>query len=66
MQAEVERICYRRAEVAQALGVSLATVDNWIRRGQIVAHKLGSSTVIRKEELDRLLAEELTPMEAAR
>ena len=65
MQAEaVARLCFRRSEVAQALGVSLATVDRWIRRGQIQAHKLGESTVVRKEELDRLLAEQLRPIEA--
>ena len=68
MQAEIalERVCYRRAEVAHVLGVSLATVDNWIRSGVISAHKLGASTVVKKEELDKLLEQNLKPIEARR
>lgn len=45
----------RRKEAAQLLGMSLATIDRAISRGDLVAKKYGSRTLVPRVEIDRYL-----------
>ena len=51
-----------RAEVARRLGgASTAHVDDLIRAGKLVAHKLGNRVVIRQSDLARYITANLKP-----
>jgi excisionase family DNA binding protein len=60
----VERLAVSIKEAAEALGVSPYTIGNYIRRGQIVASKVGRRVLIEPSELRRLL-DEGRPIQAA-
>jgi excisionase family DNA binding protein len=51
---KVERVAYRPAEAAEALGVSVATIYRLIGRGEIRAVKIGRAVRIHRDELERL------------
>jgi len=59
--ANDNRLCdllaYGIPEAAAALSVGQSTVWRWIQAGQLRTIKLGGRTVIRREELLRLLDE---------
>lgn len=44
-----------RTEAARMLGVSIGTVDNLRRRGELASLKLGTRCMIRIEDLNRLV-----------
>lgn len=48
-------ITYRPDAAARALGVSRATLYRLIAKGDLSAYKLGNATVIRHEDLARLV-----------
>ena len=52
----IEKIGYRPKEVATYLGVSLATVWNYIKQGKLKTKKLSPQvTIITKEELEKFI-----------
>jgi excisionase family DNA binding protein len=48
----------RREEAAQALGISVRTLIKIIGRGELAATKIGGSTRVRFDELQRFLADQ--------
>lgn len=48
-------LAYRPKDAAAVLGIGLSTIYRMIADGQIEAKKLGTSTIIRYEELVRVL-----------
>lgn len=48
----------RREEAAQALGISVRTLIKIIRRGELAATKVGGSTRVRIDELQRFLTDQ--------
>jgi excisionase family DNA binding protein len=57
---EVERIAYSPAEVAVALGVTRAHVQNLIARGELPSFKLGARRLIPADVVHRLMDDEPT------
>lgn len=53
--ATATALVVRRKEAAQLLGISLATIDRAISRGDLVAKKYGSRTLVPRVEIDRYL-----------
>lgn len=53
----IERVGYSPAEAAAYLGIGETTVRDHIRQGSLAAVKLGSRTVIHRDELERFLAD---------
>ena len=48
-------------EIAEMLGVSVDTVQGWIRRKELVAYKVGTKAYrVKREDLDKFLAERRT------
>ena len=48
-------------EIAEMLGVSVDTVQGWIRRKELAAYKVGTKAYrIKREDLDKFLAERRT------
>lgn len=47
-------------EIAEMLGVHVRTVGNWIRRGDLMAVRLGRSYRVSKQDLDAFLQERRT------
>lgn len=52
-----DRLAFGVADAAAALSVGQSTVWRWIQAGQLRTIKLGGRTLIRREELVRLLDE---------
>lgn len=48
----------RRDEAAQALGISVRTLIKIIRNGDLAATKIGGSTRVRLDELQRFLSDQ--------
>lgn len=44
-----------RREAASYLGVSLSSIDNYVRWGQLERYKIDSSTRFKRADLDKLL-----------
>jgi excisionase family DNA binding protein len=55
-EGRVERLAYRYAEAAQALGCCTEHIANLVRRGELRSAEVGRCRVIPVEELRRLLA----------
>jgi excisionase family DNA binding protein len=55
-QAAIAPRAVGRKEAAKALGLSLATVDRAISRGDLVAKKYGTRTLVPVVEIERYLA----------
>ena len=53
--ANDNRLAYGVTQAAEAMCVSKATVWEWIRQGRVRSVKIGGRTLIRREELVRLL-----------
>ncbi len=51
----MEPLAYSINEVATALKVSVRTVRNLLRQGQLVRRKIGARSVVPKSSLDRFL-----------
>ena len=48
-------------EIAEILGVSVDTVQGWIRRKELVAYKVGAKAYrVKREDFDKFLAERRT------
>ncbi len=53
--SDIERLAYTVAEVAQATGVSKATIWRRVKEGELRTFKWGGRTLIRADELRRAL-----------
>jgi excisionase family DNA binding protein len=53
----VERFAYTRAEAAEALRVSVPTIDRWIKQGLLHPCRASRRVVISRGELERFLDE---------
>jgi putative resolvase len=49
------KLLFSLAEVAEKLGVTTWTLRRWIRRGELVAHKVGKHWRVKREDLEQLL-----------
>ena len=56
---------YRRRGFARSVGVSVATVERWIKAGEIRAVKIGGTVIIPAAEAARIMAVEPTGGDAA-
>jgi excisionase family DNA binding protein len=54
------RLAYSVAELAASFGVSRWTIDRIIRSGELETTKVGSLTIITREEVERYLARHAT------
>lgn len=52
----VDRVSYRAPEVAQMLGVSKASVYDWVESGLLPHVKVNRTVLIRAEDLEAFLA----------
>jgi excisionase family DNA binding protein len=57
-----EQMAFKRSEAAEALRVSLRTVDYLLAQGTLRGRRIGRRIVIPKAEIDRLLRRD-TPIE---
>ena len=55
-ERQVERLAYRYAEAAQAVGCWTEHIANLVRRGELKSAQVGRCRVIPVEELRKLLA----------
>ncbi|WP_313453168.1 helix-turn-helix domain-containing protein [Brevundimonas sp.] len=55
--ANDNKLAYGIEEAAQAISVGKSTIWRWIHDGRVKTIKLGGRTLIRREELMRLLDE---------
>lgn len=55
--ANDNKLAYGIEEAARAIGVGKSTIWRWIHDGRVKTIKLGGRTLIRREELMRLLDE---------
>ncbi|MCR9062622.1 MAG: helix-turn-helix domain-containing protein [Cytophagales bacterium] len=46
---------YNRKEVAKILKISLVTLDKYIRKDKIIAHRLGRKVLFKPEEVENCL-----------
>lgn len=46
------RVWFNRREAAEYLGVHLNTLDRYVKRGSIPAHRIGAAVRIHRDELD--------------
>ena len=53
--ANDNKLAYGIEEAAQAIGVGKSTIWRWVHDGRVKTIKLGGRTLIRREELMRLL-----------
>lgn len=51
------------AEAARVARVSPGTIRRWVRRGELTKHHAGSRVLVRRDELERLMACEITPID---
>lgn len=49
----MEQLLVGRREAAEALGISLRTLDYMIARGQLVARQIGRRVLIQRSELEK-------------
>jgi excisionase family DNA binding protein len=49
-----ERLVYRVPEVCAMLGISRATLYRRVKTGEIVIHKLGSITLVKRASLEKM------------
>lgn len=52
------------AEAAAHARVSPGTIRRWVRRGELTRHEAGSRVLVKRDELERLLACEVVPIDA--
>jgi excisionase family DNA binding protein len=50
-----DRLAYRVPEVCRMLGISKSMFYNLVSRREIMVHKLGSITLVKHEELERVV-----------
>ena len=55
---KVERLAYRYAEAAQAIGCCTEHIANLVKRGELKSVQLGRCRVVPVDELQKLLAGE--------
>jgi excisionase family DNA binding protein len=55
-EGQVERLAYRYAEAAQAIGCCTEHIANLVRRGELRSAEVGRCRVIPVDELRKLLA----------
>ena len=63
MRSRAERTYYTIRELAKMLRVDARTVRNWIKRGDLVAIRLGKRYRIAAEDLDEFLSQRRTNKE---
>jgi excisionase family DNA binding protein len=51
-------------EAAALARVSVYTVRRWVRRGELTKHEAGSRLLVRRDELERLLACDVVPIDS--
>lgn len=52
------------AEAADLARVSVYTIRRWVRNGELTRHEAGSRVRIRRDELEKLLACEVVPIDS--
>lgn len=63
--AEPANDLYLSTAVAAAFaGVSVYTIRRWVRSGELTRHGAGPRVLVHREELRKLLACEITPIDA--
>jgi excisionase family DNA binding protein len=55
-ERQIERLAYRYAEAAQAVGCCTEHIANLVKRGELRSVELGRCRVVPVEELQKLLA----------
>jgi len=55
LQTQIERLAYTKVEAAQALGLSLRTIDNLIAAKELTARRIGRRVVIPATGLQALI-----------
>ena len=64
MKHSVEKLAVNAREAAEIIGVSLRTIQNYIRAKQLPARKIGRRTLIEVEELKEFIrADRALPLE---
>jgi excisionase family DNA binding protein len=58
--AVVERLVYRVGELAEALATSRWTVNRLIKSGELATTRVGTTTVVPVDEVERYLVRHLT------
>jgi len=58
-ERQVERLAYRYAEAAQAMGCCTEHIANLVKRGELRSVELGRCRVVPVEELQKLLAQKV-------
>jgi len=48
---EAEATLYKIGQIASRLGVSKATIHNWLKRGLITGHKFGKNRYFTEQEI---------------
>ncbi len=59
----VKREVYSPEEVAVILGMSLATIRRWLRKGKLRGTKIGGVWIISKTEIERILGDTIKDTE---
>jgi excisionase family DNA binding protein len=53
------------SEAASFARVSVYTIRRWVRNGELTRHEAGTRLLVRRDELERLLACEVVPIDRA-
>jgi excisionase family DNA binding protein len=60
-ERQIERLAYRYAEAAQAMGCCTEHIANLVKRGELRSVELGRCRVVPVDELQKLLARKIEP-----
>lgn len=52
---EAETCWLTAKEVCKKLGICLSTLDNWVKQGKVIRHKVGRRVYYLKSEIDKLI-----------
>lgn len=55
LRRPIERLAFRPEEAAEAIGVSRSQIYKEIKEGRVKSFKYGAATLIRREELEKLI-----------
>jgi excisionase family DNA binding protein len=65
MQAQIEVLAFSRREAADALRVSLRTLDYLLAQGKLRGRHIGRRVVIPRTEIERLLCRDTSVVQAS-